>query len=276
MRRNLLPPPARTTLFAGLFATLLLGPAALAGEALAERFQKTYDLEGVTKVRLQNVNGPVRIGTWDRAHLRLEAVKKAKGRSAEKAIKETEIRIGKQGHVIEIETILPKHDKLFGIFSFGESRGAEVTYDLQLPPDTVVEIETVNGRIVAEHRSASLSLNTVNGSVRVEAHDGPLHVNTVNGSVDVEFAGPLRVSDLETVNGSVTVACSKESSIEYALQTVNGRIRSDFAGLTVEGKWGPKEARGTFNGGRDRLSVETVNGEVRLLIAEAQEKPKPH
>ena len=108
----------------------------------------------------------------------------------------------------------------------------------------------------------------MNGSVRVEQHDGPLRVNTVNGSVEVGFAGPLRPAEVETVNGSVTVTCAKASSIHYELQTVNGRIRSDFTGLTVEGKWGPKEARGTYNGGRDRLAVETVNGEVRLLALE--------
>jgi len=65
------------------------------------------------------------------------------------------------------------------------------------------------------------------------------------------------------------VTAARESSIRYNLQTVNGRIRSEFAELTVEGKWGPKEARGEVNGGRETLSVETVNGEVRLQVTEA-------
>lgn len=262
--------PPRSLPLAVLGLLVLAAPVALGSspETLTERFEQTYELGGVERVRLQNVNGAVTITTWDRPHLRVEAVKKAKGRRAEQALEDTQIRVSKQGPVIAVETILPKQEKVFG-FNWGERKGAEVTYELRLPAATPVEIETVNGRIVAEGRAASLTLNSVNGSVRVEAHDAPLSVSTVNGSVEVAFLGVLKPAELETVNGSVTVACSKESSIRYQLETVNGRIRSDFAGLTVEGKWGPKEARGSFNGGRDRLAVETVNGEVRLLIAGA-------
>ncbi len=269
-------PLARRAALAAAVASLLTLPAPLLGapaDVATERFEKTYEMEGVQRVRLQNVNGPVRVSTWDRPHLQVEAVKKAKGSRAEQNLRDTQIRILKQGSSINVETILPKQEKLFGFLSFGESRGAEVSYEIRLPAATTVEIETVNGRIVAEGRSGSLSLNTVNGSVRVDSQDAPLHVNTVNGSVDVAFRGPLHASDLETVNGSVSVACSRESSIRYQFSTVNGRIRSDFAGLTVEGKWGPKEARGTFNGGRDRLAVETVNGEVRLLFADGPKAP---
>ena len=42
--------------------------------------------------------------------------------------------------------------------------------------------------------------------------------------------------------------------------------------MTVEGKWGPKEARGEIAGGRERLTVETVNGEVRVLAGDATER----
>ena len=35
-------------------------PAARAEDAREERFEKTYELPGVRKVRLQNVNGPIR------------------------------------------------------------------------------------------------------------------------------------------------------------------------------------------------------------------------
>ena len=257
-----------------LLSVVLAGALpARAAEPVTERFQRTYELTGVTRVHLQNVNGPVKVSTWESGTFRLEAVKKARGSRAEQRLQETEIRVSKRAETIDVETILPKRGKLFGLFSFGDAAGAEVTYDLQLPPSVTVEVETVNGKIVAEKRTGSLSLNTVNGSVRVEAHDGPVHVNTVNGSVDVAFVGLLRPADLETVNGSIVVACSRQSSIRYQLQTVNGRIRSDFTGLTVEGKWGPKEARGSVNGGQDRLAVETVNGEIRLVSLEERVPP---
>lgn len=248
---------------------LLLLAATVAGPAIAaeERFEKAYELSGVTKVRVQNVNGPVHVATWDKDYLRVVAIKKVRD-SNEQVLRETEIRVTKTGPTIEVETILPKRGRVLGLFSWGGRNNAEVSYELLLPTGVSVDAETVNGRITAEKRTGALCLSTVNGAVRVEGHDAPLRVNTVNGSVDAGFAGLVRASELETVNGSVTVSCSKNSSIRYDLQTVNGRIHSEFRDVVVEGKWGPKEAKGEVNGGKERLAVETVNGEVRLQMAE--------
>ncbi|MFN7989908.1 MAG: DUF4097 family beta strand repeat-containing protein [Thermoanaerobaculia bacterium] len=259
-------------LFAPLAAlslvALALSGAAQAADAVEEKFEKTYDGTGVARLKLQNVNGPVRVGTWDQANIRVSAVKRAKGSRAEEDLAETQIRVTKQGSTLDVETILPKPSRTWGIFTWGNRTGAEVSYELSLPAGLEVDVETVNGRVSAERRLAPLTLNTVNGSVRVEAHDAPIHVNTVNGSVEVAFAGALQAADLETVNGSVTVSCGRDSSFRYDLQTVNGKIRSDFPDVTVEGKWGPKEARGEVAGGKGRLTVETVNGEVRIVAVD--------
>jgi hypothetical protein len=259
--------------FAAVSVLLAARPLVAEGDDPSqERFEKAFELEGIDKVRVQNVNGPVRLSTWDKTYLRVTAVKKARGSRKADTLRETEIRVSKHGSQIDIETILPKRGRLFGVFEFGGERGAEVSYELLLPPAVAVDVETVNGRISAEKRSGAVSASTVNGSVRVESQSGPLHVNTVNGSVEVAFSGQIRPANLETVNGSVTVSCAKDSSIRYDLQTVNGRIESEFANLDVKGKWGPKEARGEINGGRERLAVETVNGEVRLQVADLASK----
>ena len=149
-------------------AALALAGGALAGQALEEPFEKTYDGNGIERVRLQNVNGPVRVGTWDRGHVRVSAVKRAKGSRAEEAIAQTEIRVTKRAGAIEIETVLPKPTRSWGFFSWGNRGGAEVAYELLLPAALPVDVETVNGRVTAEKRLGPVTLNTVNGSVRVE------------------------------------------------------------------------------------------------------------
>ena len=58
-------------------AALALAGGALAGQVVEEPFEKTYDGTGIERVRLQNVNGPVRIGTWEKPHVRVSAVKRA-------------------------------------------------------------------------------------------------------------------------------------------------------------------------------------------------------
>lgn len=261
--------PRRLLPTAAAFAALLVlaaGPAWGADDR-EERIEKTLDLAGIQKVRVQNVNGPVRIESWENPTLSLVAVKRVKGSNAAETLAETEVKIQKSGATIEIETVLPRN-RGWSFFSWWGRASAEVSYELKLAPSVAVQAETVNGRIVAERRSGPLVLNTVNGSIRVSGQEGQVRANTVNGSVEVTFAGAARKSDLETVNGSVTVTAARESSIRYNLQTVNGQIRSEFASLKVEGKWGPKEARGELNGGREPVSIETVNGEVRLQVAE--------
>lgn len=269
MQRNLFHhrrlPPILAALAA--FVVVTAGPARAADDR-EERIEKTLELTGIQKVRVQNVNGSVRVESWENPTLSLVAVKKAKGSNAAETLARTDVKIQKTATTIDIETVLPK-DRSWSFFSWWGRPSAEVSYELKLPSAVAVQAETVNGRIVAERRSGSLVLNTVNGSIRVSGQEGPVRANTVNGSVEVTFSGAARKSDLETVNGSVTVTAARDSSIRYNLQTVNGRIRSEFADLKVEGKWGPKEARGELNGGREPVSVETVNGEVRLQVAEA-------
>ncbi len=257
---------------AAALASLLIVAAgqARATEDLEERIEKTLELTGIQKVRVQNVGGPIRIESWENPTLSVVAVKKAKGSNAAETLAGTHVKIEKTASTIEIATVLPR-DRRWSFFSFSwwGRATAEVSYELKVPRGIAAYLETVNGRITADRQSGPLVLNTVNGSIRVSGQEGPVRANTVNGSIDVSFAGAARRSDLETVNGSITVTAARDSSIRYNLQTVNGRIRSEFADLKVEGKWGPKEARGELNGGREAVSVETVNGEVRLQVAEA-------
>ena len=253
---------------AALSVAFLAATPLKAEDATQERFEKKYDLAGIRRVRVQNVNGVIQIESGG-DQLQVIAVKKVKSASDADLLKETEIRVTKSGGTIEVETVLPKRGRFFPWSFFGRTSSADVAYQITLPAALALEAETVNGRVTAANRAGDLVLSTVNGGVRVEGHDGPLKVNTVNGSVEVSFAGPMRQASLETVNGSVTVTCARESSIRCTLQTTNGRIQSQFPEVTVEGKWGPKEARGAINGGRESLAVETVNGDVRLYVADA-------
>jgi hypothetical protein len=241
---------------------LLLALPALAGNE--EVFEKAFSLEGVTKVSIENVNGRVEAAAWDKPYLRVKAVKTARGSNAEETLKQTEIRVRKVEDRIEIETINPRRHRLFGFldFTFGD-RQATVDYTVYMPAGTELRVETCNGKVEATGFGGQLSAEAVNGSIDLRDVDGPVRATTVNGSLRVAFKTSCRKSHLETVNGNVDVAFDKKSSVRYELETVNGRIQGDFE-LAVEGKYGPKEARGSYNGGTDALRIETVNGSIHL------------
>ncbi len=246
-----------------LFLILLAATAPLlAGGGEQEIFEKAYSMEGIAKISVDNVNGLIEATAWDKPYFKLRAIKKAEGARAQETLRETEIRVKKVGDEIKVETVNPKRRRLFGFLEFGGS-GAHVDYELQIPARTDVRFETCNGKLVATGFAGSLSGDAVNGSIELLDLAGPARATTVNGSVRLGFKGPLRKSRVETVNGSIDVAFDKTSSVRYDLQTVNGHIEGDFD-LPVEGKFGPKEARGSYNGGNEPLHCETVNGTIRL------------
>jgi hypothetical protein len=247
-----------------VFLAFLLAALAvpLRGGSDQEVFEKAYSMEGISKISVENVNGHIEATAWEKPYFKLRAVKKAEGGRAEETLRLTEIRVKKVGDSIKVETVNPKRRRLFGFLDFGWPN-AHVDYVLQIPAKTEVRFETCNGKLAASGFSGLLSGDAVNGSIELSEIEGPTSATTVNGSVRVTFKGPLKKSRIETVNGSIEVAFDKNSSIRYDLETVNGRIEGDFD-LPVEGKFGPKEARGSYNGGAEPLHCETVNGTIRL------------
>jgi hypothetical protein len=220
-------------------AACLAALPALAGTE--ETFEKAFSLDGVTKVSVENVNGRIEAIAWDKPYLKVRAVKTARGSDAEETLKQTEIRVKKVGDRIEIVTVSPQRRRLFGFLDWG-SRHATVDYEIHVPPSTDVRFETTNGKVEATGFVGNMDAEAVNGSIDLKDVEGPVRATTVNGSLRVAFKGSLKKSHLETVNGSVDVSFD----------------------ISVEGKFGPKEARGSYNGGGETLKVETVNGSIRL------------
>lgn len=242
-------------------ALLLSAAVALADQE--EVFEQAYSMEGITLVAIQNVNGRIDAYAWEKPYLKVRAVKTAKGSRAEEILKSTEIRVRKVGDEIRLETVNPSRHRLFGFLDFLGGQNATVNYELRIPPNARTRFETCNGRVEATGMAGAVACDAVNGSIELKDINGPVKANTVNGSLRIAFRGPLKQSHLETVNGSVEIAFDRNSSIRYDLETINGRIEGDID-LTVEGSHGPKEAKGSYNGGAETLKCETVNGSIRL------------
>jgi putative adhesin len=243
-------------------ATLLLAPACVLTAGQDDVFEKAFSMEGVSRISVENVNGRIEATAWDKPYLKVRAVKTATGSRSEETLAQTEIRVRKIGDEIRLETINPRRHHLFGFLDFGW-HNPRVDYELHFPPGTTVRMETTNGQVQGSGFDGSVSCDVVNGSIELTGVGGPVRAATVNGGLRIAFRGPLKKSDLETVNGSVEVAFDRASSVRYDLQTVNGRIEGDID-LAIEGKHGPKEARGSYNGGSESLRCETVNGSIRL------------
>src|SRR5690242_9933510 len=151
----------KTRLARHILAALVASLAAAASlSAATETWEKAYSLEGVSRVRLENVNGGINVRTWDRNYVRVTATKTG----SPAALSHTVIRATQPGGEIRIETISTRrHHVLF--FFFPSERLARVDYELLLPATTPIKMETVNGSISIGPRRGEIRAETVNGGI---------------------------------------------------------------------------------------------------------------
>jgi len=147
-----------------------------------------------------------------------------------------EYEVRQEGDTITV-TSRKKRRVLFG---FGPGTDLLIT----VPADTVVDLDTSNGRIELTGINGSGSLDTSNGKIVMENVVGDFVGDTSNGSIAID--GMEGTARLSTSNGGVTV---QDVIGEFDIESSNGRI-------TFSGEFLP--------GGRNRL--ETSNGRVEVKL----------
>jgi DUF4097 and DUF4098 domain-containing protein YvlB len=244
----------RTLAIAAAFAL-----CAAASPAATETFEKAYSLDGVSKVRVENVNGGITVRSWDRNYARVTATKT--GSSA--ALENTLIRVTQPSGEIRIETISVRKHHLF-FFLFSSQRLARVDYDLLLPAATPIKTETVNGSVSIVSRTGEIRAETVNGGIDMRGVDAEVRAETVNGRIFVSQQ-TSRETRLETVNGSIEVEFPADASLKYTLETINGSMEVGDRRSHGHG-FGMKSFEGEVNGGRTLFKASSVNGSIRVRL----------
>ncbi|HEV8577797.1 MAG TPA: DUF4097 family beta strand repeat-containing protein [Thermoanaerobaculia bacterium] len=268
-----------------LLLGLLLVAATAEAATLKEPFNRTVPLRAGAEVRLSNVNGAVTVESWDRTEVKIEAEKKVKAGSAERAreiMEKVRIEIVQDAGGVRIETKIPKQGNGFFDWIFGNEASVGVTYRLHVPRRAALDLVSVNGGLTVTGTRGKARLETTNGGIDVADVEGELELGTVNGGIDVRrSAGALRAtttngsieaeltdlpdtSDLtfETTNGHVSLRLPREARLSIDAATTNGRVHSEFA---VEGgQPGKHRLRGDINGGGGKLYIRTTNGGVDI------------
>ncbi len=145
-----------------------------------------------------------------------------------------------------------------------EDYNVSVEFRVSVPAGVNFIGRNINGEVDARGIEGDVFAYTVNGSVDIYA-GGLAEATTVNGSITVsmgraDWDGAL---DFTTVNGSVTLEMPDDLDCDVSLSTVNGQMNIDFP-LTVEGRFSPRNIKGTIGSGGRKLVVKTVNGSIQI------------
>jgi DUF4097 and DUF4098 domain-containing protein YvlB len=265
--------------------TFALGTAAASAETLTEPFAQSYPLAAGGKVSVSNTNGAVTIDAWDQAQVKVEAVKKVKAGSAERAreiLKELKVQVDARPDSVRIETKVPQRSNGFWAWISGSGIQAEVEYHIHVPRRAAVTAENTNGGVHLTGTQGAASLETTNGGVtvdrvagdvRLHSTNGALHATgvsgaveaeTTNGGIDIQLASlPAgRSNSLESTNGAISVHLPKDARLSLDAATTNGGVSSDFE--LTGGSKGKHSLSGAINGGGGKMSIRTTNGGIHV------------
>jgi DUF4097 and DUF4098 domain-containing protein YvlB len=238
-----------------------------------EEFQKTLPLSPQGTFSLKNVNGEVRVSAWKEANVEIKALKKT-NKGAEN-LQKVAIDVTASADSVSVETIYPKH---------GDT-GVSVDYDIKVPegvnlggissvnggvlitgPVSRVSASSTNGSVNLDNASGNLELETTNGDVKASRISGRINAHNTNGDITLELAKLEAEVRAETTNGGITLRLISDQEINGLLEaeTVNGSISLDFP-ITLQSLEKSKHhLRGQVGRGGPQISLETVNGSIRL------------
>lgn len=257
-----------------LLGVLLVVPTQVSAqkpELLREEFHQTYPLSPNGRISLENIQGTVRIQSWDRNEVKVDAVKSAYSREL---LNEAQIKIEATADIIRIRTQYPDGNLTFNIDHDGDYRHyqnpASVDYTLSVPHNArLSSIELVNGSLDIDGVAGDVNASCVNGKVTARLLKGDVKLGTVNGVLEATFdaLNESKTISLGSVNGSVTVVIPSDSNATVKAGTVHGQIKNDFGLPVRQGDYVGRELYGQIGRGGARLKLGNVNGSVNIRHA---------
>lgn len=262
----------KRTIFAALLslAVLMTGASSATmqqNEMLREEFHQTYPFSAQGRVSVSNINGDVRVTTWDRNEIKIDAVKSAYRRDR---LDEAKIVVRADVNALHIETNYPPGNQSFTDGAGRINNPAMVEYTLTVPRTARIDsIELINGDLDIDGITGDVKASSING--RVSAHElrGEVRLSTINGKLEAMFGllNETKAISLGSINGPVILTIPSDSNAEIKAGTVHGGIANDF-GLSVRrGDYVGRDLAGQLGQGGARIKLGNVNGSITIKHA---------
>ncbi len=218
------------------------------------------------EVVIDNHKGSIRVTTWDRAEVSVEAEVVAEDERADELVEATEIVIREGRNRVSIETDYDETEgmrrSLNSLFQNGTNLPA-VHYTVRIPRTANLVIDDHKSDIRVADLDGDLRLDTHKGEVELTNLGGGLWLDTHKGNVHASFtrlAGPIAI---DTHKGDVTLRLPPGAGFDLAADIgARGRLDADF-GLRSLRRDEDRYAGAVYGGG-PRLAIDTHKGDVTL------------
>jgi hypothetical protein len=243
-----------------VFAVALLAIALTAQASVTEEEVFSFPINSDGRFSLDNINGDIHVVAGSGSTIEVVATKRSNN---QEGLDRITIEIKADDNYVAMYTELHKKGGWFG----GDNR-ASVDYYVTLPATiTLNSVESVNGEIVIEGVTAKVKAETINGSIEASGLAGDAHFESVNGEIEarfVKFDGHQRAK-ADTVNGSITIRLPDDADCSVTAESLNGNMRGGDFDLEVnKGRFVGRDMNGDIGEGSGRLSLDSVNGSIRV------------
>ncbi len=233
----------------------------LAAGKAQDEWTRTFKVAPGGRLELINVNGRITAEPSDGSEIELRAERTAKATSDE-AAKELLGRIEMREEVgadrVRVEVRPPRQSG---------PAGHEFKWTVKVPRGVSVDLRTVNGGVHVTGLDAEVRARSTNGGIKgLALIPSSVDASVTNGGVEIELARPVDSGtfQLEAVNGGVSIDIPESSKADIAGRCVNGGISTSGLSLETVGEQSRRRLDAKLNGGGARISLETVNGGVRI------------
>ncbi|HSK70265.1 MAG TPA: DUF4097 family beta strand repeat-containing protein [Pyrinomonadaceae bacterium] len=154
----------------------------------------------------------------------------------------------------------------------GASENWSVSYEIFVPRQTNLKLNTQNGGIHISGVEGSMDFEARNGGLHLSDLAGDVKGRTTNGGIHLNLDGnSWRGSglDLQTTNGGIHLSIPASYAARMELGTTNGGFHSSVNGLALEKRDGERRRPGgritaDLNGGGAPIRLITTNGGVHI------------
>jgi hypothetical protein len=150
------------------------------------------------------------------------------------------------------------------------------------------KVKTMGGNIIINSASKFVDAITYGGDIEIKEVDGKVHAKTLGGDVDVKFIGNGDDKDinLNSLGGNITLYVPSDFSMDVFIEiSITEEYADDYGNIEdikpagdfnlsgeLSKEWddsngSPRKyytAKGSFNGGKNKVVIKTINGEVTL------------
>jgi DUF4097 and DUF4098 domain-containing protein YvlB len=230
------------------------------GPEVTDRFTRSVRIGRTGAFELANISGDVTVTGGSGEEVRIEAVKRARGRdeaAAKALLEELRIEVTELPNRVEVRTVYPQNRRNFS---------GSVDYTIALPAGASAAVKTVSGDLRITNVKGELRAETVSGDLVTSGATRLALAKTVSGDIEVADAATDAAVSVSSVSGTITARGLKARTID--LGTVSGDLvltNVSCERATVKTVSGDIEYSGTL-ARAGRYEATSHSGGVRLAI----------